>query len=132
MLFTFVWSPRRVPVTHVSGRHARIDVTLDGIRFTRSEADAARRRTERVQDLAWDQVAGATVQVSRKGRAVIRVAVVGAPAVDHHRDDPYALKVPRKSTAAVPELVDRINAEVDARHRWREAVREGGDPTPTG
>jgi hypothetical protein len=118
--FTFVWSTRRVPVTHLSGRHARIDVTLDGIRFTRSEPDAVRRDTERVRDLEWEQVTGATVQTTRKGRAVIRVGVAGAPAVARHRDDPFAVKVPRKRTATAHELVERINDEVDARRRWRE------------
>lgn len=122
MAFTFVWCTRPVPVTHLSGRHARIDVSLDGIRFTRSESDAARHGTERVQDLAWEQVTGVTVQTSRKGRAVIRVAVAGAPPVAHHRDDPYAVKAPRKQTATAHELADQISAEVEARRRWREGA----------
>jgi hypothetical protein len=111
---------------HLSGRHARIDVSLDGIRFTRSESDAAKRGTKRVREVGWDQVAGATVQTNRKGRAIIRVTVAGAQAVDHHRDDPYAVKLRRGQTAAAQELVGEINTEVAVRLRWREQSRTTG------
>src|SRR5690348_14165048 len=68
-LFTLVWCTRLVSVTHLSGRHARIDVSLDGVRFTRSDVDAARRRSGRIQDIDWESVAGARVETTRKGRA---------------------------------------------------------------
>jgi hypothetical protein len=115
-----------VSVTHLSGRHARIDVSLDGIRFTRTESDATRRDSERVRDVGWDQVMGATVQTSRKGRPIVRVAVAGARAAAHHRDDPYAVKVRRGQTAAADEMVAEINAEVEVRNRWRERSRTTG------
>ncbi|MFC7494003.1 MULTISPECIES: hypothetical protein [unclassified Nocardioides] len=109
-----------MPVSHLAGRRARIDVSLDGIRFTRSQPDAERRDTARVRDIEWEQVTGASVHTSRKGRAVIRVAVVGAPEVEHHRADPFALKVPRRLTATAYDLVAHINDEVAGRRRWRE------------
>ena len=108
----------------MSGRHARIDVTLDGISFTRSESDANRRATARQRQVGWDDVTGATVQMSRKGRTVIRVAVAGAPDVAHHRDDPFAVKVPRKRSDTADEVVRHINAEVVARRRWRENAEQ--------
>lgn len=103
----------------MSGRHARIDVSLDGIRITRTPSDAARRRAERICELEWDRVEGATLEISRKGRAVVRVAVIDAPEVARHRDDPYAVTVSRKATADAPAVVDLIAREVQVRRQWR-------------
>lgn len=122
-----MWSTRRVPVTHLAGRQARIDVSLDGIRFTRSDSDAGRRNTVRVRDLEWDQVLGASVQSSGKGRPVIRVAVVGAREVADHRHDPNSLTLGRDHEAAARRMVADINAEVAVRDRWRqEQARSSG------
>jgi hypothetical protein len=118
--FTLMWSTRHVPVTHLSGRHARVDVTLDGVRFTRTESDAARRSTDRVRDIAWDDVRGAAVETTPKGREVLRIAVAGTPVAGDHRVDPYALKVPRKASPAAAALAEHINAEVAVRRTWRE------------
>ncbi len=109
----------------MSGRHARIDVSIDGIRITRTPADAARRNAERICELDWDQVEGATLQTSRKGRAIVRIAVVDAPEVARHRDDPYAVKVSRADTATAPAMVDLIEHEVRVRRSWR-----GQEPAP--
>ena len=111
--------------THVSGRHARIDVSLDGIRITRSASDAARRHVDRSYEIDWDRVAGATLQTSRKGRSIVRVAVTDAPSVASHRDDPYAVKVSRAEAADAPALVELIEHEVRVRRSWREQA-----PTP--
>ena len=106
--------------THVSGRHARIDVSLDGIRITRSASDAARRHVERIDDIDWDRVAGATLQTSRKGRTIVRLVVTDAPVVAKHRDDPYAVKVSHADAGAAGALVEMIEHEVQVRRRWRD------------
>ena len=112
-----------MPVTHLSGRTGRIDVSLDGVTFTRSDSDATRRGAARRIHVGWDDVTGAEVQTTSKGRPVIRVGVSGAPAVAHHRDDPHAIKVPRKQSHSAQQLVTEINSEVAARRRWRENAR---------
>ena len=117
-----------MPVTQLSGRHGGLHVTLDGIRFTRSEVDALRRGTGRVHEVGWERVTGASVQTTGKGRTVIRVAVADVPAGSHHRDDPYAVKIPRKKAASAHELVDQINAEVEGRRRWRRHATEDAAP----
>jgi hypothetical protein len=104
----------------VSGRHARIDVSIDGVKITRSPSDAARRHVERICELEWDQILGATLQTSRKGRTIVRVAVAGAPVVAKHRDDPYAIKVLRREASSAPAVVELIEHEVQVRRRWRE------------
>ena len=109
-----------MPVTHLSGRKARIEVSLDGVTFIRSESDATRLGIARRIDVGWDDVTDAEVQTTSKGRPVIRVGVAGAPAVAHHRDDPYAIKVPRKQSGLAHELVAQIQDEVVARRRWRD------------
>lgn len=110
--------------TQVSGRRARIDATLDGVAFTRTEVDALRRATDRVRQVEWDQVAGAAIEVTGKGRSVVRVQVVGAPVVADHRVDPFAVKVARGQAENARDLVQRINDEVDVRRRWREQPAE--------
>jgi hypothetical protein len=112
-----------VSVTHLSGRHARIDVSLDGVMFTRSESDAAKRGTERLTNIGWEDVAGAGVETTGKGRPVVRVDVVGTPRPAHHRDDPHAVKVGRADRGTAVALVEQINAEVEVRRRWRELAQ---------
>jgi hypothetical protein len=108
-----------VTATQVSGRQGRIDVTLDGITFTSSGSRATRRSTQRVRQVGWDEVQGAIIELSRKGRPVVRDVVLGEPAGEHHRHDPFSLKVPRHQSQSAQELVAHINAEADARRRWR-------------
>lgn len=105
--------------THLTTRRARIDVSLDGVTVTRSESDAAARGTTRRTHVDWDDIAGVEAQTTGKGRVVIRLAVVGAPAASHHRSDPYAVRVPRKQAEAAHALVRQIDEEVAARRRWR-------------
>jgi hypothetical protein len=109
-----------VPVTRLSGRKGRIEVSLDGVTFTRSESDATRHGTSRRIHVGWDDVTGAELQTTSKGRPVIRVGVAGTSAAAHHRDDPHAVKVPRKQSDSAHQLVAQINDEVAARRRWRE------------
>lgn len=126
MVFISVWSTGHVPVTHVSSASTRLDVSLDGVSIARTKAKALRRGVEPRLQLGWDEIAGAEIHRTAQGRAVIRVLRVGTPSVAHHRDDPYAVKVPRPQTAAAHELVDQINHEVATRRRWREeSQREG-------
>lgn len=109
-----------MPVTQLSTPKARIDVTIAGVAFTRSKADAARRDTTRRIEIEWDDVTGATIDTTSGGRSVIRVGVAAAPDADHHRHDPYAIKAQRGQTELAEQLVERINHEVAVRRRWRE------------
>ena len=104
-------------------RRARVDVSVDGVTFTRSQAQAARRGAALRTHLDWDDVDGVEVQTTRKGRVVIRVTVVDQSAATHHRADPYAIKVPRKQSEAAYQLVQQIEEEVVARRRWRQLAR---------
>ena len=113
-------STSNVPVTHLITRRARIDVSLDGVTITRSASEAAKRGTARRVDVGWDELTGAVVKRTRKGRPVVRVSVAGVSASEHHRDDPYAVKVPRRQSEAAHQLVEQIEEEVAARRRWRE------------
>ncbi|WP_284532553.1 hypothetical protein [Nocardioides sp. T2.26MG-1] len=106
--------------THVSGRHARLDVSIDGVRITRTASDAARRHVDRTSEIGWDDVTGAVLQTSRKGRAIVRVLVADAAVVEKHRDDPYAVKVFRGDTADASAVVELIEHEVRVRRDWRE------------
>ncbi len=109
-----------MPVTHLSGRKARIDISLDGVTFNRSEPDAVRQGSAQRIHVEWNDVTGAEVESTSKGRLVIRVGVAGERAAAHHRDDPHAVKVPRRQEAAAHDLVTQINHEVAARRRWRQ------------
>jgi hypothetical protein len=109
-----------VPVTHLITRRARIDVSLDGVTITRSASDAAKRGTARRVDVGWDALTGAAVERTRKGRPVVRIGVAGVCAPDHHRDDPYAVKAPRRQSEAAYRLVEQVEEEVAARRLWRE------------
>jgi hypothetical protein len=115
-----MWSTRPVPVTRVSGRSGRIELSLDGLTFVRPASEAARRGAPRLHQVAWQDVTGAEIQVSRKGRPIVRVGVAHVPRPDRHREDPHALKVPRNKAAQAQELVDRINEEASTRRRWRQ------------
>ena len=109
-----------MPVTHLITRRARIDVSLDGVTITRSASDAAKRGTARRVHVGWDELADAMVEKTRKGRPVVRISVVGIFATEHHRNDPYAVKVTRKQSEAAYQLVALIEEEVAARRRWRQ------------
>lgn len=115
-----MWSNFRVTATHVSGRHARLDVSIDGVRITRTASDAARRHVDRTCEIGWDDVTGAVLQTSRKGRTIVRVVVAGGPVVEKHRDDPYAVKVFRGDAADASAVVELIEHEVQVRRNWRE------------
>jgi hypothetical protein len=104
----------------LSGRRARIDVSLDGIAISRSEADATRYGVSPRIHVDWDDVSGAEVQTTRKGRPVIRLHVAGAATPVHQRDDPHAIKLPRKQAGIAHQLVAQINDEVSGRRRWRQ------------
>jgi hypothetical protein len=112
-----------VPVAHVSSRRAQIGVSLDGVTFTRSEPKPPGRGTTHQIHVGWDDVTGAEVETTSKGRAVIRVGVVGVPVPEHHRDDPHAVKVPRNQAESAHQLVEQINDEVAARRRWQQHAR---------
>jgi len=119
-----------VSVTYLSGRGGRLDITLDGLIFRRTQHDAARLGTAAVHTVDWDDVLGAEIQTTGKGRAVVRVAVLGATATGPHRDDPYALKAQRGESERARELADRINEEVGVRRRWRDGAP--AEPEPIG
>jgi len=104
----------------VTARKARLDLSLDGVTLTRSESHATRRGAAQRIHVGWDEVAGAEVETTKKGRAVVRVRVSGAPDIARHQDDPYAVKVPRNQTETARRIVQQINDEVSARRRWRQ------------
>ncbi|RYU15113.1 hypothetical protein [Nocardioides iriomotensis] len=91
--------------------------------FTRSKFDADQRRTRRLIHVAWDDVTGAELQKTGKGRTVVRVGVAGATVATGHRHDPYAVKVRRKQSEAASRLVEHVNEEAAAHRRWREGGR---------
>lgn len=98
---------------------ARIDVSVDGVTFTRSESDAAKRGAARRTHLGWDDVTGASVRTTRKGRPVIQVGVVGGSTAQDHRTDPFAVKLRRKQSQDADRLVAQIEDEVAGRRRWQ-------------
>ena len=114
-------------VTSVNSRHARLDVQLDGIRISRSPSDAARRGTEPVELVAWDDVTGARVERTAKGRAVVRIGVRGVQAPADHRDDRYAVKAGSDQTDDADVVAALVNDEVATRNRWRDLA--GRDPS---
>lgn len=111
-----------MPATQVSGRHTRIDATLDGVVLIRSKSRSRRHGVQRVELVGWDRVAGASMLQSRSGRPVVRLAVDGHETVVHHRDDPFSVKLQSGSLSAAQEFVDHVNFEVDVRRRWRSAT----------
>lgn len=106
-------------VSHLLGRRARVDVTLEGLTFTRTASGS-------VHEVVWEDVLGAEVTHTGKGRPVLRVAVAGAPTDLPRRDDPYSVTVPRKEAPRAFELAEQITLEVDVRRRWREHADEAG------
>lgn len=114
-----MWSTAGVTVSHLLGRRARVDVTLEGLTFTRPSAGT-------VHEVLWVDVLGAEVTHTGKGRPVLRVAVAGAPTDLPRRDDPFAVTVPRKEAPRAYELAEQITLEVDVRRRWREHAEDAG------
>ena len=102
-------------------------MSVDGVTFTRSESDAAERGVERRAHFGWDELSGAEVQTTGKGRPVIRVRVHGGPTPQHHRSDPFALRLPRKHAEAARRLVEQIEDEVAARRQWARNRSKDGD-----
>lgn len=124
-MFTSLWSTRHMPVTRLTGIDGRVELTLEGLTFRRSKSAALTRGTGRLHQVDWEQILGAEVAWSRKGRPIVRIAVEGAPRASRHRDDPHAIKVPRKSAAQAGEFVELVNAEIALRRRWRAAAPTG-------
>lgn len=115
-------------VTRLTGTDGRLDFTLDGLTFSRSESAASARGTGRVHQVEWARVTRAEVTWSRKGRPVVRVAVRDTPSVSRHQRDPHALRVKRKFAQAAHEFVDLVNEEVSRRRRWRTGeIRSGAE-----
>ena len=117
-MFTLMWSTRRMAVTRLSGPDGRLEFTLDGLTFYRSESGASARGTGRVHQVEWVRVIGAEVTWSLKGRPVVRIAVRGAPVVSRHQRDPHAMRVKSKHADRAHEFVDLVNEEVRLHGRW--------------
>jgi hypothetical protein len=118
--------------TQLLRRKTRFDLTLDGLTFTRTDREAERRGVAPVHTVIWTDVIGARVESTGKGRTILRVDVVGASSVADHRLDPHAFKLSKTDVASAGAVVDRIEAEVAARRRWREhgsEVIEGATAT---
>ncbi|WP_180936044.1 hypothetical protein [Nocardioides ungokensis] len=109
----------------MAGIDGRVEFTLEGLTFRRSKSAALARGTRRLHQVEWAQILGAEVAWSRKGRPIVRIAVVGAPRASRHREDPHAIKVPRKSVAEAGDFVELVNEEIALRRRWRAAAPTG-------
>lgn len=97
-------------------------MSLDGVTIYRlGTPSLARGASLRLVHVNWDEVTGAEIQTTSKGRVVVRLRAAGAPSPDgHHRDDPYAVKVARDQSESSLQLVKQINDEVATRTRWRQ------------
>lgn len=121
-------STLHVPVTHVSTPSAHLEVTLDGVTLTRTKAKALQRGVAPRLELDWDQVLGAETSRTAQGRTILRLRVAGAPAGLPHREDPWAVKVPRGLGDAARDLAAQIEHEVATRRRWREGAAADEQP----
>lgn len=111
----------------ISGPKGRIELTLEGLTFVRPRQRAKRQGTAATHRVDWSNIDGATLETSQRGRPIVRVLVSGT-AVEHHRDDPHAVKLSHKQADEAQQFVDRVNEEVDTRRRWRRLAR--GSPRP--
>ncbi|GAB3785774.1 hypothetical protein [Nocardioides ungokensis] len=109
-------------VTRLTGIDGRVELTLEGLTFRRSKSAALARGTRRLHEVEWAHILSAEVAWSRKGRPIVRIAVEGARRASRHREDPHAVKVPRKSAAQAIEFVELVNEEIALRQRWRAAA----------
>ena len=108
-----------MPATKVTGRHVRIEATLDGVVITRSKPRAQQHNVQRTDLIGWDRILGARVEQSRSGRPVVRLAVSDTAVLQHHKDDPFSVKLKRSSITTAQEFVAYATHEVDVRGRWR-------------
>lgn len=132
VLFTLLWSTRHMAVTRLTGIDGRLELTLEGLTFRRSKSAALARGTRRLHQVEWPHILGAEVAWSRKGRPLVRIVVAGAPRASRHREDPHAIKVPRKSAAQAVEFVELVNEEIALRRRWRAAAPTGQEDPSDG
>ncbi|WP_028645231.1 hypothetical protein [Nocardioides sp. URHA0020] len=110
---------------HLVGTNGRIELTLDGLTFRRTKAEAESRGVRRVHSVDWGDISAATLVRSGKGKPVIQVQVSDAGHGAHHVTDPYAVKVKRSQEREGREFVDLVNFEIDTRRRWDEAAAQG-------
>jgi len=108
--------------THLVGTNGSIDLTLDGLTFRRTTSAAASRGVARLHDVDWARIDQAIIARSGKGKPVVEIRVVGAPAVEARRHDPHTVKVKRGKLDEARLFVDQVNAEVATRRRWEAAA----------
>jgi len=125
-MFTWLWSTRLMAATRLIGIDGRVDLTLDGLTFRRSKSASLSRGTSRLHHVEWSRIVGAELARSRKGRPIVRISVRDALPVSRHREDPYAVKVKRKSAERAHAFVELVNEEIALRGRWRAAPEPEG------
>jgi hypothetical protein len=85
-----------------------------------------------VLDLPWDDVDGASVETTGKGRVIVRVTMRGAASPRDHKHDPLAVKAASGQEKDAAKVVASINEEAATRRRWRElAERDHREAEPT-
>ena len=106
--------------TKVVGAKGRIEATIDGLSFYRTEASAAARRTPRRYQVEWDRIATVDFVEPSTGKAAVRVTLVG-DATDVTADgesDLYVMKVRRSKRPEAREFVRLVHAEITQRQSW--------------
>lgn len=114
-----VWSTRRVAATRLTGTDGHLELTLEGLSFSRTKSGASSRGTARLHQVEWSDVVGAEVTQSRKGRPVVRIVLRDVPAGARHQEDPNVLKLKRQYADDAHAFVKLVNEEVSVRASWR-------------
>ncbi|GAA1809031.1 hypothetical protein GCM10009795_062860 [Nocardioides hankookensis] len=108
--------------TQLVGTNGRIDFTLDGLTFRRTKSEAEARGVQRLHDVGWAQIDGASVGSTSTGKPLVLVRVVTAPAGLAGKHDPHAVKLKRNMADEATEFVALVNDEIATRRRWDAAA----------
>lgn len=113
-------------VTRLTGTDGRLDLTLEGLTFSRTKSGASTRRTARIHQVEWSEVSGAELTQSRKGRPVVRILLLVASREQRHQEDPNAMKLKREFSDQARAFVERVNEEVRVRASWHPDAVDAG------
>lgn len=108
--------------TQLVGTNGRIDFTLDGLTFRRTKSEAEARGVQRLHDVRWAQIDGATVGSTSTGKPVVLVRVAAAPTDLAGRHDPHVVKLKRSMVDEATAFVALVNDEIATRRRWGSAA----------
>ena len=121
-LFILVCSTSGVARTQLVGTNGRIDFTLDGLTFRRTKSEAEARGVQRLHDVRWAQIDGASVGSTSTGKPIVVIRVVAAPTDVAGRHDPHVVKLRRSMAEEATAFVALVNNEIATRRRWDEAA----------